>query len=369
MDEHDVPALAKELQLLVGHGLTAVRLNKSPRLAALPRWGLDDTAEGSILRHIRASIRLIQDHGYISALNRSLSPREIAGSLLLLLRFTDESKRMTAFSRRKRVLASLTMSTDDSTVDWWRRAAGPEYELMTILARQVLSLRAETPAYVTSNQGRIDFEDSTVGLKRNAPIYSHHIMGLTALTDGFGTVGPLRRKRPRLDEYGHLSIRASSSDVGISTSHSSAERTDRTGADLYLDLFFHFGPLGKGESLAIEWEAEYWGIRDSTGEVDLWDTFAFNYPVVVPQHSLAVICDPVKPIEHLTYYEVPLDSADDWRRIRQGTFVRTGGKDKVTHVFRDLSPDKIYGVTAYPLQEDVRQRERDREFQRMLSNG
>lgn len=154
MDEADVARLATELHLLVGHGLTAEKLKEAPlmrSLVSLPPDSPEHVRRSAILSAIRKALGELRSSHLIPALNRELSAKQIQRILTSLLLLTSESRGRFASARRRAALKSLGLPDDESSITWWRRRPqGPEYQLMEILARELLRYRITEPAVEVS---------------------------------------------------------------------------------------------------------------------------------------------------------------------------------------------------------------------------
>lgn len=270
-------ALAKELQRLVGHGLTIAKQQESPQLRSVggvpSGQPTGPKSRESMESAIQKGIDSIQSERYVKHLHQTLSAKKVQAILeMLLLPKGDEY----AFNRRKTALKVIGRHDgrsviSQSAIDWWRRAGdGPEYDLMYILAEALLSPPSET------NTGAIQYEEATYHIgKYGWLLKSEHRIQFTAVVDGFEYLRVFTSPRPIWDlENGVMKPAMVVHASGVEP--------------IYTDsaLGFHFEPMQRGESRTIAWDvlayesrSESTGYGFHSGRDDDCPIFAYFSPV------------------------------------------------------------------------------------------
>jgi hypothetical protein len=333
--EPSLAPLARELQKLVGYGLTPAKQQNSPQIrsvGAIRSWlPPGHTLQEEISTTIRRGIYSIQTDRYVKHLHRTPSARKIRAILDDLLFNQDNSS---AFARRKKALKSLGCAATDSSVDWWRRPGnGPEYDLMLILAESLLSVLSET------DTGAIQYEEATYYIHSYGALFrSEHRVRFMAKVDGFEYLQLLIAPRPSwtFAEYGMKPA------VNIHTTGVEALHNDTS-------LGFHFLPMDKGESHIIEWDFAY----DDAGDLDrssgVGHSAHFEYlSYLLPTESLTIkLCAPDDWYgEYVRFFSHPVDE-HSYEAMAEGHLAKVvviGGQKVVQHQFRDLRPGWKYGM-------------------------
>jgi hypothetical protein len=330
-------ALARELQKLVGHGLTPTRQQSSPQLRSVAKVpsglanGLgghkSDTIKESIIAAILEGVNSIQSEHYVKHLHQKLSAKKIRFALEALLLHSDDSY---AFARRDKVLKDLGLPTGDSRRDWWRRPGhGPEHELMLILAEALLS----SPS--VANTGVIQWEDATFYIGSfGSLLRSEHRMHFMAVKDGFEYLRVFNSPRPLWNLEDGIIKPA----IDIHTNGVEAVYSDSV-------LGFHFQPMQKCESLTIAWDVLAYDHGDpkSSG----WEHFG-SFAYVSPVQRLTIeLRAPIEWYgEYVSFYSCQPDEkiieAEAQGHLEQVTI--TGDQKVAQYHFRDLKPGWSYGI-------------------------